>query len=163
VSIHERAPQRWIWLFCLTVTVIALGACGGGGGGGGGVIAPTITATLPANGAVGVAVDTQIRITFSRAMNPVTTEAAMASLPVVAAACVWNGPDTIITCTPAADLAFDTLHTFTIDVGATSAQGANLATAFEFSFTTVAGGAPPGAPACVLGGPSVLGTCKLGT
>jgi len=160
---HAKLPHRWTLLLGLTIALVALAACGGGGGPGPGPTAPTVTATVPADGAVGVAVDATISLTFSRAMNQATTEAAMTSTPAVAADCLWNAPDTVITCTPAADLAFETLHTFTVGVGATSAAGGNLATALEFSFTTVADApAPPGAPSCVLGGPGVLGICKLG-
>lgn len=159
----DPAPQRWRILLWLTALVAVLSACGGGGGGGGGgVVAPTVTTTAPANGALAVPVATIVSVTFSRAMNPVTTEGAMVAVPNINLACLWNAPDTTITCAPEADLAHATLHTFTIGTGATSAAGASLASAFEFSFTTVDNAVPPGTPACVLGGPALLGACKLG-
>lgn len=165
MTTHQRATPMWTWLAWVIPMVLMIGACGGGGGPGPGPTAPTVSNTVPANGAVAVPVNTTIAITFSKAMAPAATENALSSVPAVVSDCVWNGAETTITCTPNANLAGATLHTFTVGVAAISADGRNLAAAYEFSFTTVAGGgdpAPPGTPSCVLGGPGLLGACKLG-
>jgi hypothetical protein len=148
--------------------VALLGGCGGGSGGAGpGPVAPTLSSTLPADGAVNVVTSTSLRFVFSAAMDQVTTEASISVLPEVARACSWNAVGTTVTCTPEAALAAGTLHTITIGGAARSAAGVNLAAARTIRFTTAAAGggdpAPPGTPACTLGGAAALGACKLGS
>lgn len=108
--------------------------------------APTVSTTLPADAATGVAVGSDIIVTFSRAMNPVTTAAALSSEPAAACSFSWNAAGTVLTCSPAADLQADTVYAFTIAASATAADGAALASATTFSFTTASGDVDPTAP-----------------
>jgi len=107
-DMRQRKMQRkWIgyWMvLLLSVLALSLYGCGDGGGGGGssggggdggdeggggggreanaapGGTAPRVTSTAPANGATGVATNTQITATFSEAMNPSTITTATFSL-----------------------------------------------------------------------------------
>ena len=103
---------------------------------GGGPVAPTVTATVPADGAVAVPVGTNVTVVFSRAMNAASAQAAFSSVPPIACAFAWNGAGTTLTCDPVADLAAGTLHTVTIDGAATSAAGVALGADVVFDFTT---------------------------
>jgi hypothetical protein len=69
-----------------------------------------VLATSPANGAVGVAKNTDIRILFSPAMNKLSTQAAFsavgASSGVHVGAFSWNATSTILTFNPSTDFLY---------------------------------------------------------
>lgn len=135
----------------LTAFVLALG-CGGGGGGGGGPAAVVVVTSVPANNATGVALTAAVVITFNQAMNQASVVGAWSIVPNVAGAFSWNGAGTVLTFTPNAALAGNTLYTVTIGTGATGTAGGTLAAPFIVSFTTQSGPftqlpGPPGDPA----------------
>jgi hypothetical protein len=105
-------------------------------------LSPIVTATFPANGAIGVPLNTIVTATFSTVMNPATINTATFTLTgpgaaAVAGAVTYAG--TTATFTPAVSLAANTLYVGTITTGAKDPGGNALAANFAWSFTT---GAP---------------------
>ena len=103
--------------------------------------APTVTATNPADGETGVAINRTIAATFSEGMDPLTITTMTfqvtgpGTTPVtgtVAYALVGN----VATFTPASDLANNTTYTATITTGATDLADNALASDFTWTFTT---------------------------
>jgi hypothetical protein len=105
--------------------------------------APTVISTVPASGAMAVAINTLVSATFSEPMNPATINGVTFTLTgpgvtPVAGAVTYAG--STATFTPTAALAANTLFTATITTGAQDPAGAALAANFAWTFTT---GAPP--------------------
>jgi hypothetical protein len=106
-----------------------------------------VTATVPGNGATGVAVTQVLSATFNEAMNCAAFPAK--SFVVVAAPGATPVPGTIgcsgdtATFTPAADLAYNTVYTATIGTGAEDLAGTGLATNYMWSFRTLPAPTPP--------------------
>jgi uncharacterized protein (TIGR03437 family) len=100
--------------------------------------APTVTSTVPANGAVGVPVANKISATFSTAMNPSTITASTFTLTEGAApvsgAVTYVG--TTATFAPASPLAPGKTFTGTITTGARDTAGNALASQYTWTFTT---------------------------
>jgi len=104
---------------------------------------PTVTSTIPTNGATGVPVNQVLTATFSEAMtcstiaSPATTFTVTGPAPGLAVvAGTVNCLGTSATFTPTSLLAANTLYTATITTGATSPTGAPLATKYVWTFTT---------------------------
>jgi hypothetical protein len=100
---------------------------------------PTVVATSPANGAMGVPVAQVITATFNEAMNAATINTTTFALAgpsgaLVTGAVTFSGATG--TFTPAANLAGSTLYTATITTGATEPGGNPLAANFVWTFTT---------------------------
>jgi hypothetical protein len=142
----KGASSRILLGIALAAALLLPVACSPGGGGD--PPAPTVVATVPIDGAAAVPVGTNVTVTFSRAMNAVSAQAAFSSVPPIACAFAWNGAGTALTCNPVADLAPGTLHTITIDGAATSAAGVALGADYVFEFTTAV---------------AVLEDCRFGT
>lgn len=132
----------------LFLLVSSLSACGGrvvdfdGGSAG---AAPTVTSTLPANGASGVALDAPISATFSVAMNPATLGTTtftvkQGATPVAGAVTAAGSTATF---TPAVALGASLVYTATVTTGARSSGGLPLAATYSWNFTTAADAAPP--------------------
>ncbi len=119
--------------------------------------APTVTATVPDDGATDVAVTTTISVTFSLPMNRAATEGAFTSLPAIDCAFGWDDTDTTLTCTPNAHLTPDTEYTLNVGTDAESAAGTALASDFDIAFTT----APEVVELCTFG-TSTFGACRFG-
>jgi Ice-binding-like/Bacterial Ig-like domain len=101
--------------------------------------APVVSATNPAGGGTGVAVNTKITASFSKPMDPLSITPAsftvkQGSTPV--AGSVAYGPGTTATFTPASALAVNTPFTATLGVAVEDLSGNPLASAFAWSFTT---------------------------
>jgi len=108
--------------------------------------APTVTSTVPANGATVVRVNTPVSVTFSEAMNAATINAATFTLTGPGATSVpgvitYTGSKT--TFTPTRALANSTSFTATITTGVKDLSGVPLATNFVWTFTTAATAPPP--------------------
>ncbi|WP_197463674.1 Ig-like domain-containing protein [Desulfuromonas sp. DDH964] len=105
-------------------------------------LAPTVTLTVPINGATGVAIGNNLSATFSEAMDPLTLTNLSFSLAsggtAVAGSVTYAGVTAIFN--PATDLAFNTTYTATITTGARDLAGNPLANNHVWSFTT--GAAP---------------------
>ena len=101
--------------------------------------APTVISTIPANGAVGVALGTTVSATFSEAMDTTTLTASTFSLtgpgttPVTGTVTASGNTATF---TPAAALTSNTLYTATITTAAKNTQGTALAANFVWTFNT---------------------------
>jgi hypothetical protein len=103
--------------------------------------APTVTGRTPADQADGVAVATAVTATFSRGMNASSisqtsfTLAPAAGAPV-AATVTYNGTTNVATLQPATPLTGGTTYTARLEPTIAAADGANLASAVTWSFTT---------------------------
>ncbi|MFZ1887335.1 MAG: Ig-like domain-containing protein [Candidatus Binataceae bacterium] len=105
------------------------------------LVEPTVTSTIPADGASSVAPNAAINATFSKAMNPSTLSAATFILTAPGASSVagkvtYDAADSIVTFTPVSSLAADTLYDATVTTGATDLEGNALADSESWSFTT---------------------------
>lgn len=102
--------------------------------------APSVSSTLPANSATGVAVNSNITATFSEAMDPSTVTTSTMTLKqgvtVVPGAVTYVG--TTATLNPTSDLVANTLYTATITTGVKNLAGNQLAVAKTWTFTTLA-------------------------
>jgi len=118
--------------------------------------APTVSATVPANAAAGVATNAQIAFTFSEPMDPSTISTTTFTLKEgatpVAGTVSYTGLTAIFT--PAANLAPLTVYTATITTGAQDLAGNALTTDISWSFTTA--NAPAGQAPVALGSASTF-------
>jgi hypothetical protein len=100
--------------------------------------APTVTGTINANGATGVAINTKDGATFSEGMDPLTITTATFTLKqgatAVAGTVTYSGVSAVFT--PASTLAFSTSYTATITTGAKDLAGNALASDYVWSWTT---------------------------
>ena len=102
---------------------------------------PTVTSTVPANGATGVPLNQAISATFSEPMNPATITAATFTVTgpgatAVAGAVTYVAASNTAIFTPAANLTASTVYTATITTGAMSAGGDALAANYVWTFKT---------------------------
>lgn len=102
---------------------------------------PTVTSTVPANGAIGVPINQAVSATFSKGMNPLTVSATTFTLTgpgttPVTGLVTYSGVGNTATFTPAANLLPSTLYTATITTGAKGLAGNALASNFVWTFTT---------------------------
>jgi hypothetical protein len=111
--------------------------------------APTVSFTVPANAATGVAANQKIAVTFSEAMNPatITTTSFTLKQGTTAVTGTVSYVGVTATFTPATGLAPLTTYAATITTGAEDLAGNALATDFVWSFTT--GAAPDTTPPTV--------------
>ncbi|MDO8679579.1 MAG: Ig-like domain-containing protein, partial [Acidobacteriota bacterium] len=103
---------------------------------------PTVTATVPANGATGVAPTSTVNITFSEAMDATTISATnitvrlTSSGTAVTGTVAYNTTTRVATFTPASPLAQSTGYSVTVSTGVKDAAGNALAAPFQFAFST---------------------------
>ena len=127
----------------IAVTMLLLPLTAGCNGGGGAADAFRVTATVPPDGATGVATNVGLRFTFGEPANPATL--AVSITPAVATTSTWSNADSVLTLTPGAPLAENTAYR--VDLTAlTSADGRPLGGTTTLRFTT----ANPGADQFVL-------------
>ena len=103
--------------------------------------APTVTSTVPANGATNVSVITPIRVTFSEPMTANTIDATTITLFVVGVTIggtvSYDAPSRTASFAPSAGLlAENQTYTVTITTGVRDASGNPMASNFSFSFLT---------------------------
>jgi O-glycosyl hydrolase len=106
--------------------------------------APTITATMPVNGATNVAANSTVTVTFGTAMNASTLTSSTFTLTpqggsAVAGTVAYDAASMTATFTPSANLAYGTQYTAAITTGAQTSAGGTLAANSTWSFTTTAG------------------------
>ncbi|MDO8553045.1 MAG: Ig-like domain-containing protein, partial [bacterium] len=110
---------------------------------------PTVSSTIPANAATGVAINSSIAVTFSKPLNPLTVTTATITLKQgitpVSGTVTYAGVTAIFA--PAVALASSTLYTATINTGAKDLAGNALASEFIWIFST--GVAPDTTPPTV--------------
>ncbi len=102
---------------------------------------PTVTTTVPANGATGVNVGNALTATFSQPMNSATLTASTVTLTgpgntAVSGLISYNTGTSTVTFAPSSALAYNTSYTATITTGAQSSAGAALASPYVWTFTT---------------------------
>ena len=112
---------------------------------------PSVSATSPANAAIGIALNTSVSASFSKAMTNSTLSSGSFSLSTTSSGAAVSGTVNVsgntATFTPAASLASSTQYTATIAAGVTDAAGNPLPANFTWSFTT--GAAPDTTPPTV--------------
>lgn len=112
-------------------------------------VAPTVISVDPVNGAIDVAVNRSVVVTFSEPLDTATISGATFTLaglaPIVGAVTVSGA---IATFRPGVDLAANAAFNGAIGIGVTDLAGNALASPFLFSFTTSA--TPARGPAPVL-------------
>ncbi|MDP3183810.1 MAG: Ig-like domain-containing protein [Anaerolineales bacterium] len=141
-----KARQTYhLFMLILILSVFFITGCGGGENGHwlpGDTIAPTVSSTVPANAATGVAINSAMAATFSEVMDPATITTTTFTLQqgatAVSGAVTYAGVTAVFT--PASNLAANTLFTATITTGAKDLAGNALASDYVWSFTT--GAAP---------------------
>src|SRR2546425_2575821 len=121
--------------------------------------APTVSATVPANGATAVPINQTINATFSEAMDPLTISTATLRVTgpggtAVTGTVAYDVPSKIATLTPVNTLAPNAVHTATMTTGARDLAGNALAANFVWSFTTAA--TPAGQAPVALGAASTF-------
>jgi hypothetical protein len=101
-------------------------------------LAPTVSSTVPANAATGVAINANLTAAFSEAMDPLTITTASFTLRQGVTPIAGTVSYTGVTATfaPAGNLAPLTTYTATITTAARNLAGNALATNFVWSFTT---------------------------
>jgi len=104
---------------------------------------PTVSGVSPAADATGVAVGTVITATFSEAMDESTITTGSFTLSGVSGSVSYNSGTCTATFTPSANLASGTTYTATLSTAITDAAGNPLASAYSWSFTTVAADTTP--------------------
>ena len=138
-------------LFILILGVFFITGCGGGAGEWtghwlpGDTTAPTVTAVVPLNAAVGVAIATKITATFSEDMDPLTINGTTFTVvnttlggTAVAGTVTYAAASRTATFTPTipATLPASTLFTATITTGAKDLARNALASNYVWTFTT---------------------------
>jgi Ice-binding-like/Bacterial Ig-like domain len=152
---HLKAGALFVLLSSLTACGNQLvefpldgGSSGTDGGTDGGTgNAPTVTATVPVNSATGVALNSSISATFSRAMDPstlgTTTFTVKQGTTTVPGLVTYAAATQTATFAPAAALGSSLVCTATITTGAKDSGGVALAADHIWTFTTAANAAPP--------------------
>src|SRR5438094_58285 len=120
---------------------------------------PTVSATVPANGATAVPINQTINATFSEAMDPLTISTASLRVTgpggtAVTGTVGYDVPSKIATLTPISTLAPNAVYTATMTIGARDLAGNALAANFVWSFTTAA--TPAGQAPVALGAASTF-------
>ena len=97
---------------------------------------PSVVSTYPANGATSVPTNTQIRVTFSEAMDTASAEAAFRTTPMVAGKFEWAGNNAEMYWQADTVLTAQTSYAFSVDTTATDVAGNRLDPAGPFYFNT---------------------------
>jgi hypothetical protein len=100
-------------------------------------VGPTVTSTVPANGATDVEIDSSMQVTFSEAMDPTSITTATFTLNRgVTGSVGYDASTNTATFTPSSNLDYYTLYTATITTGVRDASGNNMTANYTWTFTT---------------------------
>lgn len=99
-------------------------------------LSPVVTAVSPAHDAAGVSPSTAVTLTFSRAMDSASVEAAFSTVPASTGSFSWSAGGTVLTYMPSSNFAAATLHAVVLADTAADATGLRLHAPFESRFTT---------------------------
>jgi len=108
---------------------------------------PWVARTSPADTDTGVATNSTIRITFTKAMSQTDTQNALIFNPNLPGSSYnWDATNTILTISHSG-MSASTAYTVTIGAGAKDASGLSILSPYQFSFTSGAGpdNTPPAA------------------
>ncbi len=97
---------------------------------------PTVVSSVPASGAVGVAVDGQISATFSKGIDVDSFDANTFTISGVTGS--WTYENKTVTFWPAAPLDYNAYYTATVTATAADTFGIHMASDYSWSFTTEA-------------------------
>ena len=101
---------------------------------------PNVISTIPANSAVGVAINSKITVTFSEAMDLSTLNAGTLTLmqgaTAVSGALTFAANGTTATFKPSSNLIINSMYTATVTTGAKDLAGNALAANYIWNFTT---------------------------
>ena len=133
-----------IWISTLLLTAILAGCGSSSNSGSADTTAPTISSTVPANGATAVAINSKITANFSKAMNPATINtttftvatSAVPAVPVIGIVGLDDTGKVAIFTPPVGNFATSTVYNATLTTGAKDKAGNALAVAKTWSFTT---------------------------
>jgi O-glycosyl hydrolase len=108
---------------------------------------PSVIAVTPANLSTSAAISTIVTATFNQAMNSSTITASTFTLTgpgntSVQGTVAYNAGTSVATFTPAANLSYNTTYVATLSTSIMSSTSVALATAYTWSFTTVAAPVP---------------------
>jgi hypothetical protein len=142
-----NALQVCLTFMMLILSVFLITGCGSNGQTGHWLpsAAPTVTAVVPLNAAVGVAINTKITATFSKDMDPSTITGTTFTVvnttlggTAVAGNVTYDATSKTATFTPTipATLPVSTLFTATITTGAMDLEGNALVSNYVWTFTT---------------------------
>jgi hypothetical protein len=99
-------------------------------------ISPTVVSVTPTNGSTDIAVNSDVVITFSEAMNRSSVESSISVLPTVSNLVYsWDNEAEVVSLS-ADNFENSTTYTVTISTGAADASDNNIAAIYTFSFTT---------------------------
>ena len=104
---------------------------------------PGVVSTFPAGGATGIPTNTQIRVTFSEAMDTASAEAAFHIAPAATGTFQWVSDNAVMYWKPDTLLSVQTSYAFSVDTTATDVAGNRLQPAGPFQFNTGDTSAPP--------------------
>lgn len=127
------------WLMTLLLLGSAAG-CHNAGSSGSAVIitAPSITTVIPAEGAIGVALNSSVNATFSKALNPLTINIATFTLyqgaTSVTGTVAYSGKVAVFY--PASNFSANTVYTATVTTGVKDLLGNAFAGNYTWRFTT---------------------------
>lgn len=128
------------------------------------VVAPTVAAVTPANGATGVETSSAVVITFTEPMDRMTLIASAIRLSggaaPVATTLVVAADDRSVTLTPAAPLAINTLYSVVVDATARDRAANAMVAAFASTFRTVS---PDSTAPTMVGASPANGAVGIGT
>lgn len=116
----------------MVLLILALAGCGNGGPQG--TTGPTAVSTHPVTKALDVPVDTAISVTFSKAMDRASAEAAFSIGTQLEGTSSWTG--NTMSFVPAIKLGYSTTYNITIGREAQDLAGKPLARDYSWSFTT---------------------------
>ncbi|MFH1231008.1 MAG: Ig-like domain-containing protein [Planctomycetota bacterium] len=110
------------------------------------IIAATVLSVSPPNNSNPVPVSTDITVTFSEAMNQATAQGAFSISPAAEGAFSWSSTieadpplaENTVIFNPTGNLAYNTLYTCTVSTAAEDLAGNNMASQYQWSFTTAA-------------------------
>jgi hypothetical protein len=137
----ESVSKLLRWFMALLLVAFVAG-CNGGNGTATSTdtTAPTVISTLPANAAIGIAINSNITATFSEAMNSSTITTTTFTLikqgttTPVPGAVTYAGTTAIFN--PTSNLAAGTIYTATVTTGVKDLADNALASNYVWSFTT---------------------------
>jgi hypothetical protein len=153
VNVRKFSHRYLLVIFSLIISLaFVLSGCGGSKGGRSGTgqtpsndtTPPTISSTLPANGATQTPTNTTVRAVFSEPINPDTlTSNTFVVLAVgtsggatVSGTVAYTAETMTATFIPTTLLEINTTYTITITTGVEDEAGNAMATTFSWSFTT---------------------------
>jgi hypothetical protein len=101
------------------------------------VVKPSVVSVTPADNATGVAQSANIVVTFSKAMDKASAEAAFSMQPAVAGAFSWDGAGKVMTFNPAANFAYNATPSWKVGKTASDAMGSSMANDVSGDFSVL--------------------------